>query len=208
MSPSLRERKKEQTRRAIADAAAGLFGERGFENVAVVDIANAAEVSEQTVYNYFPTKEHLVLDQDEELRDRLTDLVRNRQPGETPAAAIRNAALDFVRQLETMSVDEAKGGLGHLAAVSPAVRRMSLAMTDRHAQAIAEAVAATSSVGHPAVAKLHGVAVAWVFQTITDEVGQRLRRGHAPKRIARELRPIVSALVDEVDRWQADQAAR
>ena len=58
----LRERKKAQTRRGIADAAARLFAERGYEHVAVTDVARAAEVSEQTVYNYFQTKEQLVTD--------------------------------------------------------------------------------------------------------------------------------------------------
>ena len=70
----LRERKKEQTRRHIAETARRMFGERGFERVTiaeiaeaadvavltVAEIARAAEVSTQTVFNYFPTKEDLV----------------------------------------------------------------------------------------------------------------------------------------------------
>src|SRR4051812_23242438 len=58
--PGLRERKKEQTRQLIAETARRLFGERGFERVTVAEVARAAEVSEQTVFNYFPTKEDLV----------------------------------------------------------------------------------------------------------------------------------------------------
>jgi AcrR family transcriptional regulator len=46
--PGLRERKKARTRSVIADAAARLFAERGYEQVAVSDVARAAEVSEQT----------------------------------------------------------------------------------------------------------------------------------------------------------------
>src|SRR5689334_2940841 len=96
MTPAtLRERKKERTRAAIADAAARLFAGRGYESVAVVDVARAADVSEQTVYNYFPTKERLVLDRDERLRDRLTELVATRGPGVSPAEAIRGEALGF-----------------------------------------------------------------------------------------------------------------
>ena len=56
----LRERKKEQTRQLIAETARRLFAERGFEQVTVAQIARAADVAEQTVYNYFPTKEDLV----------------------------------------------------------------------------------------------------------------------------------------------------
>jgi AcrR family transcriptional regulator len=54
----LRERKKARTRRVIAGAAARLFAERGYEQVAVSDVAREAEVSEQTVYNYFQTKDN------------------------------------------------------------------------------------------------------------------------------------------------------
>ena len=56
-SPGLREIKKARTRRHIAATAARLFAERGYEHVAVADVARAAEVAEQTVYNYFPAKE-------------------------------------------------------------------------------------------------------------------------------------------------------
>ena len=50
----LRERKKQATRQLIADTARRLFVERGFERVRIAEIARAADVSEQTVFNYFP----------------------------------------------------------------------------------------------------------------------------------------------------------
>ena len=56
----LRERKKRQTREAIAQAAMALFVARGFDAVTVADVARAADVSEKTVFNYFPAKEDLV----------------------------------------------------------------------------------------------------------------------------------------------------
>src|SRR4051795_8357147 len=55
----LRERKKRATRTAIADAARRLFVERGYDGVTVAQVARAADVSEKTVYNHFPTKEDL-----------------------------------------------------------------------------------------------------------------------------------------------------
>ena len=64
-SQGLRELKKARTRQLIADVAARLFAQRGYEQVAVSDIAHEAEVSEQTVYNYFPSKEQLVTDRDQ-----------------------------------------------------------------------------------------------------------------------------------------------
>ncbi len=61
----LRERKKRLTRQLISDTATTMFLERGFEEVRVAEIAAACDVSEKTVYNYFPTKESLVLDREE-----------------------------------------------------------------------------------------------------------------------------------------------
>jgi AcrR family transcriptional regulator len=58
----LRARKKQQTRRVIADTARRLFAERGFEQVTIAEIARAADVSDKTVFNYFPAKEDLYFD--------------------------------------------------------------------------------------------------------------------------------------------------
>src|SRR5690554_4399417 len=68
---SLRERKKRETRQHISDVATGLFLERGFDEVRVADVAAAAGVSEKTVYNYFETKEALLLDREEKMRAAL-----------------------------------------------------------------------------------------------------------------------------------------
>ncbi|MDR0359845.1 MAG: TetR/AcrR family transcriptional regulator [bacterium] len=193
----LRARRKQQARELIAAAAARLFAEHGYERVAVIDVARAADVSEQTVYNHFPTKEHLVLDRDEELRDRLVDRIRSRPAGVSPAAAIRQDALSWVAALASLPAEQVRGGLGYLGVRSRTVRRLSLEMTDRHADAIATALRDTTP--QPAVAKLHAIAIAWVFQTVTDETGRRTEHGHAPAQIARELRPIVAAMVDALD---------
>src|SRR5437870_4533912 len=95
VTPGLRERKKARTRQLIADTAARLFAERGYERVAVSDVAREAEVAEQTLYNYFPTKERLVTDRDEQIQDRLCNLIRTRPRG-TPAAAVRDFVLEVV----------------------------------------------------------------------------------------------------------------
>lgn len=55
-TPGLREEKKSQTRRAIADAALRLASEHGYPNVTVAQIAAAAGVSRRTFSNYFPSK--------------------------------------------------------------------------------------------------------------------------------------------------------
>ncbi len=55
----LRARKKRVAREAIAATARRLFAERGYDAVTVAEIAAAADVSEKTVFNHFPTKEDL-----------------------------------------------------------------------------------------------------------------------------------------------------
>lgn len=197
----LRERKKQRTRRLIADTAERLFAERGYENVSVSDVARAAEVSEPTVYNYFPTKERLVLDRDAEISDHLTRLIAVRSPGVSPAAAIRQEALGFVDEIRSIPPDQMRGGLGYLAAISPTVRRMCLEMTDRLADDIAVVLAETTDKANISSVKVQAIALAWVFQTITDEAGRRTVDGQRPGQIADELRPIVSTIIDDLDGW-------
>src|ERR1700722_3981598 len=84
----LREQKKEQTRAAIAHTAIGLFLQRGFEQVSIAEIAEAAGVAKQTVTNYFPNKEDLVLSGQPTLTPDLAGAVRGRAPGESPVAAL------------------------------------------------------------------------------------------------------------------------
>jgi AcrR family transcriptional regulator len=74
----LRERKKRLMRQQLSDTATVMFMERGFDSVRVTEVAEACGVSEQTVFNYFPTKESLVLDRWEatsaSLRSSLADV--------------------------------------------------------------------------------------------------------------------------------------
>ena len=160
-----------------------------------------APCTARRIPNYFPTKERLVIDRDEELHDRLVHLIRSRPPGVSPAAAIRDEALRFADGIRDLPADQVRGGLGHLAAVSPTVRRLSLEMTDRHADAIARVLLETGGTMDPAVAKVQGIALAWVFQIISDETGRRARQDDDPRHIADELHSIVEALIEDLDRW-------
>jgi len=83
----LRERKKLRTRQLIAETAMRLFAERGFDAVPVAAVARAAEVSEATVFNYFPTKEDLVYRGMEVFEAELLAAVRDRPAGEPIVAA-------------------------------------------------------------------------------------------------------------------------
>jgi len=199
-SPGLRERKKALTRQLIADTAARLFAERGYENVAVGDVAREADVAEQTVYNYFPTKEQLVTHREQEIQEQLDRLIRSRPPGSTPAAAIREFALRVVAGIRDIPSELWRGEIGYLAAISPTVHRLVLEVIDRQARALAAVISDTTAVS-PEIARLHGIALAGVFELIISEAGRRTRAGQSQTRIARELSRMIANVLDELDRW-------
>jgi AcrR family transcriptional regulator len=89
----LRELKKERTRRLISETAHRLFAERGFDAVRVAEVARAAEVSEATVFNYFPAKEDLFFAGLDDFGDRLVAAVRDRAAGTSVLAACRDEML-------------------------------------------------------------------------------------------------------------------
>ena len=81
----LRQRKKRLMRQQLSDTATEMFMERGFDAVRVTEIAAACGVSEKTVFNYFPTKESLILDRLESTMASLrTGLA---EPGVSPVEA-------------------------------------------------------------------------------------------------------------------------
>ncbi|WP_405949093.1 TetR/AcrR family transcriptional regulator [Streptomyces prunicolor] len=92
----LRERKKLETARRIIRTAIALFVERGFDNVSVQEIADAADVSKMTVFNYFGTKEDLVFWPMEEHFGDAARAVRERPPGESALDAVRRQFLEMV----------------------------------------------------------------------------------------------------------------
>ncbi|MFI6661821.1 TetR/AcrR family transcriptional regulator [Streptomyces sp. NPDC050523] len=96
----LRERKKRQTAMRIWQVAVDLFVERGFDNVSVQEIADAAEVSKMTVFNYFGTKEDLVFRPMEEHFGDAARAVRERAPGESAVQAVRRQFLEMVETRE------------------------------------------------------------------------------------------------------------
>jgi AcrR family transcriptional regulator len=93
----LRERKRRVAREAIAATARRLFAERGFDAVTVSQVAAAAEVSEKTVFNYFPRKEDLAFAGREEGVARLVAEIRERPPG--------SSVLDVFRALTASVLD-------------------------------------------------------------------------------------------------------
>src|SRR5215467_9132238 len=86
---SLRERKKAATRRLLRRAALELVAERGFGNVTVEDIAEAADVSPRTFFNYFPSKEAVLFGGEPDRGALLRERIATSAPGQPAIDALR-----------------------------------------------------------------------------------------------------------------------
>jgi AcrR family transcriptional regulator len=86
-----------QTRLAISNVATRLFIERGFDRVTIAEVADAANVSVNTIFNYFKTKEELFFDRAEEVIDIPSRIVREREPGESVVAALHRGYRDAIK---------------------------------------------------------------------------------------------------------------
>jgi AcrR family transcriptional regulator len=186
----LRERKKQRTRELIAETARQLFAERGFERVTVAEIARAAEVSDQTVFNYFPTKEDLVYWRLERFEDELLSTIRERAPGESALAAFGRFVLQQ-RGLLAQQDPEAREGLLELTRMiteSPALLAREREIFERYTRSLAALLADETGVRaddiEPWVA---ANALIGVHRALLDHARRRILTGTPNTRINREL---------------------
>jgi AcrR family transcriptional regulator len=98
-TPGLRERKKAETRKAIYRAALHLVGERGFDEVTVEAIADLANISRRTFFNYFADKAEAVMYGEEERHRLLVAKFRARPAEESGWQALRGAAEELFGEL-------------------------------------------------------------------------------------------------------------
>ncbi|MGN6869947.1 MAG: TetR/AcrR family transcriptional regulator [Solirubrobacteraceae bacterium] len=135
----LRERKKQRTRQQIADTARRLFLERGFDDVPVAEIAREAEVSEATVFNYFPTKEDLVFSRMEVFEEELLGAIRGRAEGESIVQAFGRFVLHPRGYLASDDPVATEGmrATARLITGSPALLAREREVLDRYTDALA-----------------------------------------------------------------------
>jgi AcrR family transcriptional regulator len=191
MATGLRERKKEQTRQLIAETARRLFTERGFERVTVAEIARAADVSEQTVFNYFRTKEDLVYWRLQSFEEELLAAIRERAPGESVLAAFKRFVL-VQRGLLGKSDPEARELLTAIARMiseSPSLlareQQIFAGYTASLAALIADERGADAGDVEPWVA---ANALMGVHRALVHYARQRVVAGARHPRLAREVR--------------------
>jgi AcrR family transcriptional regulator len=135
---SLRERKKRLTREAIFAAARALFGERGFDDVTVAEIADAANISVKTLFTYIGSKEELLFSGRPTVLDAVVEAVRNRKLAQTPLVAAAQALLAAV---DDEDQDRNIDAFLRMAASGPAARSRLRALWDETEDALAVALA-------------------------------------------------------------------
>ena len=139
----LRERKKLRTRQLIAETARRMFVERGFDAVPVAAVARAAEVSEATVFNYFPTKEDLVYQGMEAFETELLAAVRDRPAVEPFVAAFARFVLEPRGFLAAEDENAARylTGVSRMIAASPALLSREREILARYTASLAALIA-------------------------------------------------------------------
>lgn len=95
MQQSRRERKKQQTRERIVQAALELFAQQGYEQTTVNQIAAAADVDPKTFFNYFPTKDDVLFIEAKHNFDVLVAGIQRRTPEETPGEVLRRMVEEY-----------------------------------------------------------------------------------------------------------------
>src|SRR3954454_15887147 len=140
MAIGLRERKKQATREQIARVAMELFAKRGFDTVTVAEVADAAGVSEKTVFNYFPAKEDLVFSEGGARWEARIDALRNRPAGSSLIEPFRAATHDLLERVARGDVDEIVAR-PRLVMQSPALRERLFLWWEKEAELLAPVIA-------------------------------------------------------------------
>lgn len=192
----LRELKREQTRRLIADTAWRLFADRGFDHVTVVEVAREAQVAEATVFNHFPSKEDLFYSRLETFGTRLVEAVSAREAGEPVLAAVRRhllAAGGLIAKVEAGDPEalERLRTVNRLIAASPALQAREQQAIGRYTDSLARLIAAET--GAPATdlrPQAAANALMGVHRTLLGYVRRRVLADDEPATLAADVRDL------------------
>jgi len=171
----LRERRKQQTRRAISDIATGMFAARGFDEVTIAQVADAAGVAKMTVTNYFPRKEDLVFDRAESVIRSLADVVAARDPGESYLTAIRRDYAERVARAD-VTLGLSTPAFARMIENSPTLSGRGLEMLHLREQALGDAIAAETGTDGPQQ-RLVAALLASVHRVLYAEASRRSLAG-------------------------------
>lgn len=189
----LRERKKQRTRQVISDTALRLFLSRSFDDVSIVEIAEAAEVSKRTLFAYFPTKEDLVLDRFADHEDEAARVVRARPVGTGPLTALHAHELDALSRRDPvtgLTSDPEAVDFARLLSSTPSLAERLMRYEGRGIAALAEALEEAGA--DELTARIAAVQIVSVLRTLARRNSAQVQNG----RPADEVYPEAVAATD------------
>jgi AcrR family transcriptional regulator len=205
----LRERKKRLTRAAIFAAAERLFSERGFENVTVAEIADAANISVKTLFTYVRAKEELVFSDDPNILDAVVAAVWNRAAGQSPLDVVTATLLAAVEDDTDGSDGAGRTGLEGFRLMigqSPAVRSRLRVMWDETEDAVTDALAQPGD--GPRERADHRLTAAQLMVLVRTVTSQEVRASVARAAQAALARGRVTAEREALRAWIRQAAGR
>jgi AcrR family transcriptional regulator len=185
MATGLRERRKQETRQAISDIATQMFADRGFDEVTIAQVADAAGVAKMTVTNYFPRKEDLVFDRAEAVMRHLADVITARAPGESMLAATRRDYAEAVARAD-VTIGLSTPGFAQMIVTSPVLTSRALEMLNAREQALGDAIAAETGTDNPQQ-RLVAALLCSVHRVLSAEASQRSLAGQPREEICAML---------------------
>ncbi|MEV4834476.1 TetR/AcrR family transcriptional regulator [Nonomuraea sp. NPDC049486] len=210
MEEGLRERKKRETRERIADMAMGLFMTRGFDNVTVAEVARAADVSVNTVFNYFRTKEDLFADRQEFVESLPVEVLRAREKGESAVRAFRR---DFVAAVETRGwqygLQDGADVFARMVGESPSLLARMREIHQQREEALAEALADELDADADELApRLVAAQILTTTRLLSDYAVRRSLAGEPWETIAPDLRAQAEAAFGLLESGIGDYCVR
>ncbi|MDP9844246.1 TetR/AcrR family transcriptional regulator [Streptosporangium lutulentum] len=192
----LRERKRRQVHEAISTAAISLFLDRGFDQVSVAEVAASAGISKPTLFKYFATKEDLVLHRISDHQGEAARVVRRREQGEAPLAALHRHFLAGLDRREPVTgLNDIPEVLGYHRMIfeTPSLAARVLHYTATDEEALAEALA---EITDELTARLVAAQVVAVQRVLARGNWLRLVRGET----AEQIHPSAVAAADRAFR--------
>jgi AcrR family transcriptional regulator len=196
----LRERKKQQTREALARAALRLFVDRGYDETTLADIAEAAGVSTRTIFAYFPSKEDILFSNFQAMREELAQALAARPGGKDALATLRDFIVGCV---EERSEDDEK--LEQLICADETIRSHKRARMSQLGELLAAAIADDLGAGpddfraHVAAASLTAA-----FEVLEQRDGGS-KATHTAEEIAAAIDPVIAFVRAGLDALPAPQ---
>jgi AcrR family transcriptional regulator len=206
--PGRRERKKRATRDAIFVAARTLFMKKGYDAVTVAEIAEAADVSEKTVFNHFATKEDLALAGGEERLAKTVEALKLRFPDQSVVDVFRRTTGQMIDTIEVEPVDEILA-VPRMVRGSKALQDRMLVAWEREAATLTPAIAEAAGVDEDdMVAAVVARTLAWTNRLIFRAAFRALLDGEDQKTVAARLRVEADRAYDQLSRGVADYGVR